>query len=96
VGQQVHVFSPSGETGQGWVMPAGFSHQNPQGHDKAGEYNISIGGTSLTFKGDSVIINAEVIRLAGARVEHNGLNIGASHTHGDVEPGPGNTGVPNP
>ncbi len=37
VGQQMMLVSPSGEPGQGWAVPAGFSNQFAQPHDQAGE-----------------------------------------------------------
>lgn len=35
------------------------------------------------------------VAINGASLTHNGKNVGSTHTHSGVEPGPGNTGAPN-
>lgn len=65
------------------------------------EYRLQIvGGAAiltvaggLTLDGD-LTVNGNV-NLNGGAVTHNGTNIGDTHTHGGVDPGPGNTGAPN-
>lgn len=45
-----------------------------------------------TFQGD-IEVNGDV-QFNGSSVRHNSKNIGDTHRHQDVTPGPGNTGVP--
>lgn len=44
----------------------------------------------------SVTIDASGVAIVSPRLTHNGVNIGASHTHSGVQAGNGNTGIPNP
>lgn len=62
------------------------------------------GGTILSFDdsgfyftvgGVTVAITAAGIAINGGRVEHDGKNIGSTHTHGGILPGGSNTAVPN-
>jgi phage baseplate assembly protein V len=53
------------------------------------EIVIQAGGTTLTINAAGLIIN-------GIRVEHDGKDIGKTHTHSGVTPGGANTNVPNP
>jgi hypothetical protein len=66
VGEQVIMFSPSGDiSGHSWVLPGGYSQANPQPHDQGGEHKMSIGGTSILITGDKVIITAGQIAFNG-------------------------------
>jgi len=65
---------------------------------------VDFGGTSinatpsaitLTVGGVSLAVSASGVAISGGSVTHNGTNIGDTHTHGGVAPGPGNTGAPN-
>lgn len=49
-------------------------------------------GNSLTNGNHSVNGNSE---SSGGTMTHNGKNIGHNHTHGNTQPGSGNSGVPN-
>jgi phage baseplate assembly protein V len=51
--------------------------------------SIVAGGSSITITGAGVAIESP-------RLTHNGVNIGASHTHSGVQTGNGNTGMTNP
>lgn len=43
-GEQIILISPSGEIGpHSWITRGGFSNENPQPHDKAGEYVMTVG-----------------------------------------------------
>jgi hypothetical protein len=55
--------------------------------DDSGFY-FNVGGVewSLTSAG---------LEQTGGMVKHNGINIGDTHTHKDVQPGGGNSGAPN-
>lgn len=52
-------------------------------------------GIYFTAPGVTIAITAAGVVITGPRVEHNGKNIGDTHTHGGIEPGGGNTAVPN-
>jgi phage baseplate assembly protein V len=111
VGERVLVLSPTGEPGLGVVLPGGYSDDFPAPHDKAGEYVRSNGETRLLQTADRIEISAPTIVLRSGsatvtltadllkalveRVENNGRNIGADHTHGGVLPGGSNTDIPN-
>jgi len=53
------------------------------------EIVFEAGGTKLT-------INAAGVKIEGARVEHDGKNIGKTHTHSGIVRGGANTDPPNP
>jgi phage baseplate assembly protein gpV len=66
VGEQVLMFSPSGDiSGHSWALPGGYSQANPQPHDKGGEHRMTIGGTSILMTGDKITISAASIVLQG-------------------------------
>jgi phage baseplate assembly protein gpV len=94
VGQQVILFSPSGELGQGWVMRGGFSNAHPQPHAQGGAVKLKIGDTEIEASGDVVKIHATAIELTGEILTHNGKNISHDHVHTNVEPGGGLSGPP--
>lgn len=59
-------------------------------------------GSLLLKRGDAVVeltpagvfINGQLVSVTGARLEHNGRNVGDTHKHGGVEPGGGTTAEP--
>lgn len=55
---------------------------------KAGR-KIEMEGTSLDIK------MSDAVAIESPSLTHNGVNISANHTHGQVTPGPSNTGTPN-
>ncbi len=55
VGERVLVANPSGEPGLGIILAGGFSDDNPQNHDKAGEYRRSLGGNSVLMTQDKIV-----------------------------------------
>jgi hypothetical protein len=101
VGEQIHLMSPSGEPGQGWVLPGGYSDQNPQPHDKGNENVLVIGNTKIIATGSGLKIESGSIELAGptkvtgASLTHNDRNIGDNHTHKGVLAGLASTQDPN-
>ena len=56
---------------------------------------LEAGGATITLEGGKVTIAGDV-QINGATLKHNAKNVGDTHTHRDVTPGPSNTGVPNP
>lgn len=57
---------------------------------------IKSGDTVIHVKADgSVEIKAKNIEFTSDSFTHNGKNVGATHRHGGVEPGSGNTGEPS-
>ena len=56
VGEQVVLFSPSGEPGQGWVDWGGFSNSFGQNHDKGAEYKLTRGASSILITGDQIVL----------------------------------------
>ena len=91
VGEQVTLFSPSGEPGQGWVMTGGYSDANPQPHDQGGEQKLV--AAKILLVGD-VTITGE-FKANGSAFQHNGRNVGDTHTHKGVTPGPATTQDPS-
>ena len=68
VGEQVLMFSPSGDiSGHSWALPGGYSQANPQPHDKGGEHKMTIGDLSILVTGDDLMIEApgKVVIKAG-------------------------------
>lgn len=63
--EQVILFSPSGEPGQGWVLPGQFSDKFKQNHDKGAEHKMTIGDTFIFAKDGEVRIKADKIVLEG-------------------------------
>lgn len=64
--------------------------------------SLSFGGGSIkiTPSGDIEITGGNVTingatAVQGSSLTHNGKNVGDTHTHGGITPGPANTGVPN-
>lgn len=65
VGQQVVMFSPSGNLGQAIVFPAAFSDQYTQPSSQGDEQIITIGSTTLKLKGDEARLSSPKIVLEG-------------------------------
>ncbi len=69
-----------------------------------GSMTAEIGGTlEATVAGISKLnlnggteLNTPFLKIVGDEVSHNGINIGSTHKHKDVEPGGGLSGVPLP
>ena len=61
---------------------------------KGASLRVDVTG-DIAFKGGALSFDmAGGTRIAGGALSHNGVNIGSDHVHGEVEPGPGTTGVP--
>jgi len=89
VGQQVQITSESGDLHDAVIQGSLNSDANarPSG---AGDAHVlaSIGGVTITVSGAELAIT-------GGQVTHNGKDIGDTHTHGGITPGPGDTNPPN-
>lgn len=103
VGQQMTLVSPSGDMRQAVAVPLTFSDDIPAPSEAGDQNVITYGDVTLTLQSDrlsvavggvSFVISADGVTITGGRVEHDGRNIGSSHIHGGVTPGPGTTGIP--
>lgn len=83
-GQQVVMFSPSGSLAEGIVFNAAFSDENKQPSDKGDEIVETIGDTTITIRGDSVVIKSAKIVLEGD-VHLGGEGGKLLHRKGDVD-----------
>ncbi len=68
VGQQMMLVSPSGEPGQGWAVPAGFSNQFAQPHDQPGEMKMTHGAVSVFSDGDQLKVAATQCKVQAEEV----------------------------
>ncbi len=103
VGERVLLISPSGEAGRGVIFPGGFSDQFEQPHDQEAQSRRQIGDVSVTQSEDGFVIKAGGVTVTvssaglaidSGQVTHNGTDIGDTHKHKDVTPGPSLTGEP--
>lgn len=106
VGETMALLSPNGEIGKhsraipygptdDSAEPAGdegfarvLSEGNASLAIKDGEIRIKVGGTSIS------VTNAGFDQTGGHH-KHEGKNTGKDHVHGDVTPGPADTGIPS-
>lgn len=58
-------------------------------------FSMGADGFSIRVGGVSMVIGDAGVTITGGNVTHEGKNIGATHVHGGVTPGGGNTGVPS-
>ena len=68
-GERVILISPSGEPGQGMILPGGYSDQFPAPHNAGGEKRTTIGNVTVTQSGGSLVIQAGgvTVEISGAR-----------------------------
>ncbi|WP_233494646.1 phage baseplate assembly protein V [Ruegeria sp. A3M17] len=82
VGTQVIVLSPGGDTTRGIILAGPFASAPPAGNfegDISGKGNVAVSDGDVTVSGGDVI--AEGVSLV-------------THIHGEVAPGPSDTGNP--
>lgn len=72
----------------GFVFPGGSIHIDRAG----GSVTVKSSGV-VTIEAGRIILRGPVA-IEGASITHNGTDIGDTHRHRDVEPGPSFTGVP--
>ncbi len=103
VGQQMFLLSPSGETAQGCALPLTWGGGNDAPSGAANENVLTFGAVRMQITdaaieivvgGVTLTISAAGLSVNGGRVEHDGTNIGSTHTHGGVDRGGSNTDPP--
>lgn len=103
-GQVVGVVNPTGDPRQGFLIRGGYSEANPSPNDNmdanvfddAGvRISVSGGVLRIAAGGVTVVISGDGLVVSGGMVQHDGKNIGSTHTHGGVLPGGANTSEPN-
>ena len=72
----------------------------------SGTVTIAVGGSSavvtdsdITAKAGTITLTGDItlngaVAINGASLTHNGVNVGSTHTHAGVMPGPGITAIP--
>ena len=95
VGQQMMLVSPSGEPGQGWASPAGFSSDNPAPSGDGDARVQKHGGVTMTTKGGKLIIDAAEVQINGGSLKHNAKNVGDTHIHSGIVRGGAETDPPS-
>lgn len=103
VGQQFTMIAPSGDWRQAVAVPMTWSEQNEAPSQAEDENVVTYGDVRLTLKSDSLtvkvggvtfVVSDDGVTITGGKVTHDGKNIGSTHIHGGVTPGPGTTSVP--
>jgi phage baseplate assembly protein gpV len=103
VGQNMTAFAPQGDMQQAVAMPFTWNNANASPSQSPSENVITYGGATIKLDGSglsiskggvTVTISGSGVTITGGQVQHDGKNIGASHTHDGVEPGGGQTGAP--
>ena len=106
-GERVLLISPTGDPGRAIIVNGGFSEEFSQNHDNVSEARRTIGETEITSAEDGHTIKSRVITfqadeirlvgnvlIEGETLTHNGKDVGDTHRHSDVVPGPAPTGKP--
>ncbi|MCO5144541.1 MAG: hypothetical protein M9895_00030 [Aquamicrobium sp.] len=105
VGQVMVVRSESGDIEQGLAEPYRWNDENTSPSEDGSTHKMTFGDVTITLVEDSLtiqvggvthIISSQGISTTGGRIEHDDRNIGSSHRHEDVIPGPSLTGIPAP
>ena len=90
--------------GRAFIMPGGFTDDTPAPHNKAAEKRVTIGGAVITHSAAGLTIDVDGVTFkftgagfeqTGGKQEHDGLNVGSTHVHGGVLPGPSDTAGPH-
>lgn len=98
VGEQVDVVSESGDLTDARVEMADYSEDNPRENTDT-PFHMKIGSTVFAVSDGLVEITSAVkivgpFEVVGGTFTHNGKDVGDTHRHADVTPGPSPTGVP--
>jgi len=62
---------------------------------KDGMIRLTVGGSTITIGASGITINGTEVTVTGSSLKHNAKNVGDSHTHGGVVPGPASTSIPD-
>lgn len=111
VGQQMTIISGAGDFRQGLAVPMTWSNKNASPSDKGDENVLTFGSVKIEMRGEEIVVTVPTLKfdcdgvtvevsgsgvtINGGRVEHDGKNIGSSHTHGGIERGGSDTNPPN-
>lgn len=111
VGEQVDLVSESGDLTDAVIDMSTPSNHNVRPHDgpeaviTKGDSRIQIGDDEVTVKATNIRLTAsaearvevagQVLTLDESGLRHNGANIGETHIHGGIVPGPADTGPPS-
>lgn len=111
VGQQMTIISGAGDFRQGLAIPMTWSDKNAAPSDKGDEHVLTFGSVKIEMRGEEIIVSVPKLKfdcdgvtveitgsgvtINGGRVEHDGKNIGSTHTHGGIERGSSDTNPPN-
>lgn len=99
-GQIVGILNPAGDQRQGILLRAGFSGENSAPSDDLAANVFAAFGLTATVKGGKLTIDGDLVvngnvDFAEGHVRHNRTNIGDTHVHGGIVPGPADTGTPH-
>ena len=103
VGQNMSMFAPGGSIEQAVALPFTWNDDNESPSDKEDENVITYGDVRLTLKEDHIRIeisgvvwklSGEGFAQAGGGMGHDGQDVGKTHRHPEVMPGPAETGTP--
>ena len=91
---QIYIENASGST---YVMDGGNIQVTAPSSMTFNSPDVTVNADNFTVNGASTL-NGKTNMTSGASVsgslQNNGVNVGSTHTHGNVEPGRGNTGTP--
>ncbi len=103
VGQNMVLFSPGGSLEQSVAVPFTWNDEHDSPSTKEDENVVVYGDVRITLKEDHIRIeiggvawklSAAGYAQAGGGMGHDGQNVGSTHKHPDVMPGPAKTGTP--
>lgn len=103
-GQRVMLVSPGGDLGRAFIMPGGFTDNVGAPHDKGAEKRVKIGSAVITHSAAGLFIEIDGVTFAftgegfvqtGGKQEHDARNVGSTHVHDGILPGPADTGLPH-
>lgn len=102
VGQWMKVISPNGEIGAASIAIPHSHNESGGGAPsqdlkepmlKVGASELRLSAGVMTLCGAKLVIEAPV-EIKGASLTHNDKNVGSTHVHTQVTPGPADTGPP--
>lgn len=102
-GEQVWVLADSGDTAQGVILGAAFQNEIPAPSITGEAVEVHLGNSTVIVEparillrvgGVLLTISDSGLAVVGGSVTHNGTNIGDTHVHSGVEPGPSTTAGP--